>query len=929
MILIKDNKKDFGHVIVIVLIILFNSQLLFAGNDQELLPLILKNYPAENSDHAEKINRAIFNLGKPAIKSICERLDDSDGTVVVETEFAISSLMDYASQKENMKERKIITHTINDFLLTECSLTTKQFLLAQLALIAADESVDIAAKFLADKHLSDPALKILSAINSEKSKKALLKALESEGTDAKKIVKTLGDLRCKMASAKIQTYLDSDDKDFVLTCAYALSRIGDPETFARAIEKLPVSERDIYRLEYAQRRADLGDQQTALDICRSILAKDCSGNGDCSQQIAALQILVTVAGQEAIADVLKAVDNPDFQLYSSALRILQNFPDDRVVDAIAKKLFSANADGSRKSSLVAILGQLKNKKAMPVIEEMLKDSDETVRITARQALFDLDKNKALTSLFSNLQDTLTLAEQAAVKEILLVLPLYKYQTELSQTMQTASAENKVLLVEIISERNLCALIEDLFSLLNDKNLSVRIAVIRSLTDCITEKHIDPLFEHFLSMESDVEIKSIQSLLAQEIRRNRLQSDYVNRCIRLMEKDKGGVSIHLLALLGKIGSKSAFSYVKKQIHVNDLMIREAAIQAMVNWPDSSAIPVLLNLAQTEKVVKHKVLTLQGAIGLTRSNRFSEQEKLALYKEEMPLTVRVEEKIQLVSAVAELRTPEAMLYLNELLEEPDVAFEAGLAILSVTTPRYREEKVFTGREVAGIWLQSQLDTSAYHQILTYQKNQQQSRWRRSQESESEKKDLYSGILFNGKDLSGWQTINQKDEGTSWGVEDSLLFTAGKGGSWLSTENEYENFKLDLEFRLPPGGNSGVFLRAPHEGDPAYTGMEIQILDDEAGEYAELKSWQYTGSIYAVQAPSKRVTKKAGEWQSMEITCVGPLVQVVLNGEMIVDTDLIKHMDKVGKNPGLKRRKGYIGLQDHSSRVEFRHIRLTELE
>ena len=183
-----------------------------------------------------------------------------------------------------------------------------------------------------------------------------------------------------------------------------------------------------------------------------------------------------------------------------------------------------------------------------------------------------------------------------------------------------------------------------------------------------------------------------------------------------------------------------------------------------------------------------------------------------------------------------------------------------------------------------------------------------------------------LLNGRDLHGWQVIGGAEN--SWGVEDSLLYTTGNGSGWLATEREYGDFRLELDFRLPPGGNSGVFLRAPREGDPAYQGMEIQVLDDRAPQYASLKPWQYCGSLYAVQPPAQRVSKPAGEWQHYEITCQGPEVRVKLNDELIIDVDLIDHMEKTAKNPGLQRRKGFIGLQNHGDRVEYRNIRITEL-
>lgn len=183
-----------------------------------------------------------------------------------------------------------------------------------------------------------------------------------------------------------------------------------------------------------------------------------------------------------------------------------------------------------------------------------------------------------------------------------------------------------------------------------------------------------------------------------------------------------------------------------------------------------------------------------------------------------------------------------------------------------------------------------------------------------------------LFNGKDLTGWKTVEGSPD--QWKAEDGLLVCAGGGGGWLSTTEQYGDFDLELEFRVPPDGNSGVFIRAPHEGNPAYTGMEIQVLDDRAKQYANLMPTQYTGSVYDVAAASPRVTKAAGEWQKLKIVCEGPHVKVTVNGTQVVDANLNDYPDKVATHSGLKRDKGYIGLQNHGSRLEYRNLRIRPL-
>jgi hypothetical protein len=178
-----------------------------------------------------------------------------------------------------------------------------------------------------------------------------------------------------------------------------------------------------------------------------------------------------------------------------------------------------------------------------------------------------------------------------------------------------------------------------------------------------------------------------------------------------------------------------------------------------------------------------------------------------------------------------------------------------------------------------------------------------------------------LFNGKDLTGWKVYNGKMD--VWGAEDGLLYVKGGGGGWLMTTKEYGDFELRLEFKMPKMGNSGVALRSPLKGDPAYSGMEIQLLDD--GNWKDLRPAQYCGSIYDVVPPKKHVTKPHGQWNKMRIVAKGRRITIELNDTQIVDADLDSYKEHAEKHPGLLRTKGHIGLQSYNYRVDFRNIYL----
>jgi hypothetical protein len=165
----------------------------------------------------------------------------------------------------------------------------------------------------------------------------------------------------------------------------------------------------------------------------------------------------------------------------------------------------------------------------------------------------------------------------------------------------------------------------------------------------------------------------------------------------------------------------------------------------------------------------------------------------------------------------------------------------------------------------------------------------------------------------------------------VKDGVLVCPADGGGNLFTEKEYSNFVFRFEFKTEPGGNNGVGIRAPFEGDAAYVGMEIQILDDGHEKYkGKIRSEQHHGSIYDVIPARTGFLKPAGEWNEEEIMAKGSRIRVTLNGVIILDADLndVREEATLKKHPGLKNKSGHIGFLGHGSLLEFRNIRIKAL-
>ena len=186
-----------------------------------------------------------------------------------------------------------------------------------------------------------------------------------------------------------------------------------------------------------------------------------------------------------------------------------------------------------------------------------------------------------------------------------------------------------------------------------------------------------------------------------------------------------------------------------------------------------------------------------------------------------------------------------------------------------------------------------------------------------------------LFDGRSLSGW--VGNK---SSYLVKDGMIVIEpqGGGGGNLYTEKEYGNFIFRFEFQLTPGANNGLGIHAPLEGDAAYVGKELQILDNEAVKYASLQPYQYHGSVYGVIAAKRGYLRPTGEWNQQEVRVQHPYITVVLNGEVILEGNYLEAskngtLDKK-EHLGLQRSRGHIGFLGHGDVVRFRNINIKEL-
>lgn len=190
-----------------------------------------------------------------------------------------------------------------------------------------------------------------------------------------------------------------------------------------------------------------------------------------------------------------------------------------------------------------------------------------------------------------------------------------------------------------------------------------------------------------------------------------------------------------------------------------------------------------------------------------------------------------------------------------------------------------------------------------------------------------------LFNGRDLEGWvvegpsQVDGEDGSRPIWTVQDGKIVCEGFGFGFLRyAARSFDDFEFHVEYRMEPKGNSGIGIRTrpfdPAQSRatrPSFYSYEIQLVDD-AGQPASPHS---TGSLYRYVAPSSNPVKPAGEWNTLDVRCVGPRIQITLNGELIQDVDQ-STVEQLRDKP----LSGHLCLQNHGRRVEFRNLWVREI-
>lgn len=839
--------------------------------EENKIDTLLSRFPGKTDIELNASVGAVAKLSQTSMAKFVGRLNREDRVERTKAEYAISALSAYVTQPGKESSRKAVALSYSKSLDALADQQSKAFLLSQFELVGKEESIVKLASYLTDEYFVDAAIRALVKINTDVSKATLLKALpESTGAAQLTIVKALGDLKYKPAVAAINILSKSEDLKLSKVSFYSLSYIADPSS-----EAIFYDAAKKVGFKYENSNVVASYLMYADQLLRA-------GNYKLAGEI----------GRKIIAET-KSADLTSTRI--SAIKLL--------IDLNAKNIDGYLAEAAQEGNLeyFASVVQFSLPHLSPEAKLLWSNKLEMAQSAKADYLPEqrLILLRALFEKSTNTEEQLGILKSAEdIKIFNTAAFASRYLDNSALQQQAATTVIKVLLAGEYSGEFVKRLLNTALTKASPSFLAAEKSnVERYLSNMKPENGFVPIF-------NGKDLSGWKGLVADPIKRSKMDSKTLEEEQRKADaemRDSWTVKNGELLFLS---------------HGNNLATikKYGDFEMLVDW----------KIIDDKKGEGDAGIYLRGTPQVqiwdnARTNVGAQVGSGGLYNNQTnpskPLSVADNPLDQWNTFRIIMRGDRVTVYLNGKLVTDNVILE-----------NYWDKKqpIFPQEQIE---LQAHGSPVAYRDIYVKELPPVQA----FELSKKEKREGYK-ILFDGTNMYNWigNTADYLMENGNLSV--SPIKGKGSGGN-LYTKDEYSDFVFRFEFQLTPGANNGLGIRTPMEGDAAYVGMELQILDNEAPMYKDLHEYQYHGSIYGTVAAKRGFVKPVGEWNYQEVTVKGPKIKVVLNGKVILDADITEARkngtpDKQ-QHPGLLSEKGHIGFLGHGSPVKFRNIRIKDLK
>jgi HEAT repeat protein len=585
-------------------------------------------------------------------------------------------------RQANAGEQRQIEKRLDDFLKTEATYASRQFVCEQLSIIGTEASVPVLGPMLLDANTCDMARYALERIPGEAVDKALREAIDKADVNLKAgIINTTGVRGDKKAVALLAKLITDTNQAIAGASISALGKIDDPCAVA-AIAKakneikgaLQPTVLEAY-LQCADRLASKGQKDAALTIYKQLIPPA----EPIHIRTAAVRGMLIASGNKAgetIAEILKSSDKP---MQTAAIATLKNVADTNVIKMAAEQLPHLAAE--QQIQLLAALAECNNRTALPAVLSAAKSSDETVRIAALNAISTLG-DASTVDLLVQTASTAGGQEQKAAQDALYRLRGTDVDEAIAEKLSGAEAKAKIELVRSCDQRNITASAPLLIKAVKDTNEPVRIEAIKALRNLADESNLQELIELQMA-ESGTERAELEKTVISVARQIPSGKNPAGKILAALPSAKDiDTRCSLLSVLGKIGDPAAIPVLRKAISDKEDKIQDAAVRSLSDWPTPLPAADLLKVAKDSQNPVHKVLALRGYIRLTGLGSSRPDEvTIKMYKEAMALSPGADEKKMVLSGLANMKSLEALRMSAEYLDNTELKQEAELAVVKI--------------------------------------------------------------------------------------------------------------------------------------------------------------------------------------------------------------------------------------------------------
>ena len=893
---------------------------------------ILAQLPTKELKHSDKLMEEIIGLGPEGILQFTNMLVPLGTGNDTKARYAIQSVAIYSGGKKGEITGGVVEQTLLKALKSASNDEVKTFLIDRLMYCGSNASVVPVSSYLQNDVVYEPALAALTSIGTPEAAKAIMDVTQSASTTKQPaFVEALGRLQYEPSTVLLGQLTGSGSKAVSKLALAALAEIASEnsmEVLVSAAKKsnfrLDTSNAIIVLIRYGQRLNEEGETALSAEIGNLLLA-NCSEEEQLHFRSAGVHLLREAQGEAALKTLLKEARHQNIKYVAS------------VLDAASKNLTQAEvakwvkaykkASPNIKSLLIRMLGE----RSEPSVYEKcilmaVKDPNESVRIAGIKALAHQDKNKVLSVLFQSLKQAASLQEYSAIQETLLKIVDSKNVQQLADELNGVSDNGKRVLVNVLAARNATSQFSAIEELANTANADLKGAIYAAMPSVSSIDNLTQLLSFLSVAKNSTDEGHIQKAIIKVLNTdegqnaNKIYQAYQN----FSKKSK------LAPVLSAISSGTALKLVSEQLSSENVEEKISALDALANWKNNDALPLLFQIAKTASTGEIKSNAYTQYLRKVDGSNFPSDQKLLLIRNLMPYSSTVQEKKQIIRTAGKIKTFLSLVFVSEFLDNKELLIAASNAAIQIALPTPGVQNGLSGDVVRNIVFKSVNNlTGPDSQYIKIDVKE-------FLDNMSSEKGFVS--IFNGKNLEGWEgllenpiargkmskrvlaKVQEKANAQmmrDWFVKDGVIGFKGEGYNNICTIQDYGDFEMLVDWKITKGGDSGIYLR----GTP-----QVQIWDIARTDVgAQVGSGGLYNNQKNVSIPLSVADNPINEWNTFRIKMVGERVTVHLNGVLVTDNVVLEnYWDR--ENSIFP--KEAIELQAHGEDLGFRNVYVREI-